>query len=229
MSQPRKSHPVCGRVGPRALFALTGSGRNVLQRYCGHLPSGFRGCFPGKSGSALGSSSSSWEGPPRRRLLRTEKPGHTSLTLRARDPALTIPQPGAHRRGTNPAIPRPGGEGVGALEGRTPSLLGTTCEVRLASVRHRGAGIGNSKHPQGWKTPVGVPDCRGSGAADTKPTTCLWGTEHTAVVQCQLPQPRPEPCIPARKTPLPSFFWGIHPEAEVYAHHLKTPEKVMAR
>lgn len=118
---------------------------------------------------------------------------------------------------------------MGALEGRTPSLLGTTCEVGLASVRHRGAGIGNSKHPQGWKTPVGVPDCGGSGAADTKFTTCLWGTEHTAVVQRQLPQPRPEPCIPARKTPLPSFFWGIHPEAEVYADHLKTPEKVMAR
>nr|XP_036861598.1 protein piccolo-like [Manis javanica] len=41
------------------------------------------------------------------------------------------------------------------------------------------------------------------------------------------PEPS-EPCIPARKPPLPPSCWGIHQEAEVNLDHLKPPGRVTA-
>lgn len=55
-------------------------------------------------------------------------PGHTSLPLSPRDPALITPRPGAPGLVTNPATPGPGGEGWGAFEGRTPPLL-SVCQT----------------------------------------------------------------------------------------------------
>lgn len=60
-----------------AMFAPSRSGRNVLQRYLGLLPSRFPGCFPGKSGRRISPSSSS-PGGARSTERELEEPGHTA-------------------------------------------------------------------------------------------------------------------------------------------------------
>lgn len=59
---PRDFHS-CAQQG-EAVFAPSGSRRNVLQMYLGHLPSRFQGCFPGKSGRGIRPSSSTPGGAP---------------------------------------------------------------------------------------------------------------------------------------------------------------------